>query len=123
MFWALCEPLVEPVVQLGFQSRKEGLVPAAVADLLGSTEDRLDSLLDVGVVPIDLAGLLVGVELDASQPHAGDQKSRESPAERPRGERSDGQGLDVIVERGVVVLEPLVMGEISGPGPVVDRED
>ena len=92
-------------------------------DQLGPPQDRLDRLLDVGVVAVDPAGLLVGVELGPLQPHARDQQGRQAPAQRPRGERRDGQGLDVVVERGVVVLEPLVVRQVAGPGPVVDGED
>ena len=53
-----------------------------------------------------------------------DTSSPASPrCKRPRRERRHRQRLDVLVEGGVVMLERLVVRQVTGPGPIEDRAD
>ena len=75
------------------------------------------------MVPVDVLGLRVVVEVLAGEPDQRDQHCGKPAVQGPHGERRDRQGLDVFVEGCVVVLEPLVVRQVPGPRPVVDRDD
>jgi len=73
------------------------------------------------VAPLDATRSVVGVELQSGLPDARHEQGRQASADRPGRERRDREGLDVLVEGGVVVLEGLVVRQVPRPGPVVDR--
>ena len=113
-------PLVEAALEHAADLRA-GLL--AAVDLLGPAHDGLDGVLDEGVVAVEILRARVLVVLVVGEAHEGDEQGGEAPVERAGGEGRDGEGLDVLVEGGVVVLEALVVGEVAGPGPVEDGAD
>ena len=66
---------------------------------------------------------VVRVELGAAQTDQRHQQPGQPTLQVPRRERRHRQGFDVLVERGVVMLEGLVVGQVPRPGPVEDRAD
>ena len=73
--------------------------------------------------PGDLSSLAVLVELGAKQAHIADQQGRESPVDGSRGEGRHREGLNLLVERRVVVLELLIVRQVAGPRPIEDDAD
>ena len=58
-----------------------------------------------------------------AQPHFALNRPRQAAIKRARRKRGDALGLDLLVERGVVMLEHLVVREVARTRPSEDRAD
>src|SRR5260221_3532493 len=86
---------------------------------------RFDSFVDVMVAPLGRHQhrLVVRVELESRLAHQRHQKRRQATAGSPRRKWRDRQGFDVLVERGVVMLEGFVVRQVPWPGPIENHAD
>jgi hypothetical protein len=94
------------------------------ADCSRSCHDRVNEVLDDRCTNVDDLGASVGIPMRlASVPNEGNEGGGEPPVKCTRRERRDGQRFDMAIKGRVVVLERLVVGEVSWPSPVVSRYD
>ena len=112
-------PLLEPFVECFVdQAGTSGAV-----DSLCAADDGLACSDEGWVAHVDLTGPQVRIVVMDAETGKCHQDPAQAAVEGARREGGDGEGFDMLVEGGVVVLETLVVAQVPWPCPVVDGGD